>query len=248
MTDCSHVETLLDIYVDDETSAETNALVQAHVARCPSCARRLQLLRGHRGEVRAALRERRAPAELHERIRASLPAADRLSVAAFVRNWLVPAAATALVAWIVIPERRAEPDVYAAMAVEEHRACALAGAVRPRPASAYAPDSRMPLLPDAKGEVRVIAAHACGQAMDFTHLIVEAPGGRKASILISRASEGGERRLQTQTRGEFEVSQTRTTRHVASVVMDRAQSEALRAWREPAMRRVQQFLRQLEGT
>jgi hypothetical protein len=248
MNDCTRVLTLLDVHLDDETSAETNVFVQQHLAHCGACARRFQLLREHRLEVRAALRELRAPSELHQRVRRTLPATSTPSIAALVRNWLVPAAATALVAWIVIPWRPREPEVYAQMAVGEHRVCALERSGRLREAMSYAPEASMPLLPDLGDRVRVIEAHACGYATDFTHVIVEEHGGRRASILISRAGEGSERTLRPETRGEFEVTQTRTTRHRAFVVMDRNRSQTLREWREPAVRRVHQFLKQMEGS
>jgi Putative zinc-finger len=248
MNDCSRVLTLLDVYLDDETSAETNVFVQQHLAHCGACARRFQLLRDHRLEVRAALRTLRAPAALHQRVQRTMPPSSTPSIAAFVRNWLVPAAATALVAWIVIPWRPAEPEAYTRMAVGEHRACALEQSGRLREVVDYGPEAWMPLLPDFDDRVRVIEGHACGYATDFTHVIVEERGGRRASILISRAAEGSERTLLPETRGEFEVTQTRTTRHRAFVVMDRDRSAALREWREPTLRRVHQFLKQMEGS
>jgi hypothetical protein len=72
-------------------------------------------------------------------------------------------------------------------------------------------------------------------------------GDTKASIFILRSGEGAERVDRPYRIGNFEVSQVRTTRHRAYVVIDRAHARTLRAWREPAVRRLQQFLKQLEG-
>ena len=247
MTDCVRVVAILDVYIDDETSAETNAFVQQHVAHCAACARRLQQLREHRDEVRRALRQLPAPAVVHQRVR-GIPAASHSSWAAFIREWLVPAAATALVASIVVPWQPPDPGIDTVMAVAEHRACALERSIRPRDASDYAPEAWMPLIPDNGGTMRVVEAHTCGYATDFTHVIIEERGGGKTSILISRAGEGAERTLGPQTQGGFEVTGVRTTWHRAFVVIDQERSRALRSWREPTVERVHRFLKQLEGT
>ena len=247
MNNCAETTALLEVYLDDETTPETNALVQRHVATCETCAARLHALREQRQQLRAALGHERAPAALHGRVRVMLGPA-RPSMAAFIRSWIVPAAATVLVAWIVIPWRPAEPEIYAMHAVAEHRACALDRAMRPRDVSYYTPEAWMPLIPDLGGRVHVVEAHACGQQTDFTHVIVEDESAHKASILIMRSGEGAARTLRPERRGDFEVTQIRTTWHRAFVVIDRTGARALREWREPALQRVQQFLRQTEGT
>ena len=247
MTDCVRVVAILDVYIDDETSAETNAFVQQHVAHCAACARRLQLLREHRDEVRRALTQLHAPAVVHQRVR-GIPVASQSSWAAFIREWLVPAAATVLVASIVVPWQPADPETDTVMAVAEHRACALEQAGRTRDASDYGPEAWVPLISDNGGRMRVVEAHTCGSATDFTHVIIEERGGGKTSILISRTGEGAERTLRPQTQGGYEVSGVRTTRHQAFVVIDQERSRALRAWREPTVERVHRFLKQLEGT
>jgi len=106
----------------------------------------------------------------------------------------------------------------------------------------------MSLIPDVGGRIRVIEGHECGQAMDFTHVVVQETGGGKASIFVTRAGEGGERVVRPQRRGDFEVSQVRTTRHRAFVVIDHQHARQLREWRELTMRRMHRFLRQLEGS
>jgi hypothetical protein len=246
MNDCSRIVALLDPYLDDETTVETNALVHQHLEHCEGCARQFQSAQHLRASLREALGHDRAAASLHQRVRVVLSPEPRL--ASFIREWIVPATATALVAWIVLPWGPAsEPGIYRAMAVAEHRACALDRAVQPRASSYYEPDALMPLLPDGGGKVRIIEAHLCGQQSDYMHVILE-EGGTKASIFMARAGEGPERIFRPQRSGDYEVSQVRTTRHRAYVVIDRRHARALREWREPTVRRVQQFLKQLEGT
>jgi mycothiol system anti-sigma-R factor len=247
VNDCARILSLLDVYLDDEATAETNVMVQQHVEQCEACARQLQAAHHLRASMRDALRHDRAPASLHQRVGALLTP-PRPSLASFIREWIVPATATAIVAWIVLPWRPVEPDIYPLMAVGEHVACALDRAVPPRDVSYYAADTSMPLIPGAGGKVRILEAHACGQQMDYLlHMILE-EGGTKASIFITRAGEGAERIFRPRRSGDFEVSQVRTTRHRAFVVIDRTHARALREWRAPTVQRLQHFLKQVEGT
>ena len=164
-----------------------------------------------------------------------------------IRDWIVPGIATAMVAWIVIPARPAVSDSYAINAVAEHRECALENTRRPGEESSYSPDDFAALIPDFGGRMHVVKAHRYAHSVRFTHVIVEEDGGRRASILISRTSEGGERVIGPQIRGDFEVSQVRTTRHHAVVVIDRDRARALRVWRKVTLERLQRSFRQLEG-
>jgi hypothetical protein len=166
-------------------------------------------------------------------------------VATVIREWIVPGVATAMVAWIVIPTRPAEPESYAINAVAEHRFCALENRTRPREEAPYPADDFARLIPDLGGRMRVVKAHRYGS---LTHVIVEEDGGRRASILMARASEGGERLIGPETRDGFEVSQVRTTRHRAAVVIDSDRAGALRDWRKATLERLQRSFRQLEGT
>jgi mycothiol system anti-sigma-R factor len=246
MNDCARIVPLLEVYLDDETTPETNVLLHRHLEQCPSCTARLHAARELRDTMRAALRQDHAPQSLRDRVRAAMAPEPRPALASFLRSWVVPAAATAIVAWIVLPWRPAEPGVYTAIALAEHRACALERAVPVRGVGVYQPAASMPLVPNAGGKVRVIDAHACGQSMDFLHVVLE-EGGTKASILISRAGEGGERSFPAERHRDFEVTGVRTTRHRAWLVVDRAHARGLRAWRGEAMLHVQRFMKQLEG-
>ena len=169
-------------------------------------------------------------------------------VATVIREWIVPGVATAMVAWIVIPTRPAVSDSYAINAVEEHRTCALDNKARPGEESLYSADDFAALIPDFGGRMHVVKAHRNVHSVRFTHVIVEEDGGRRASILIARTSEGGERIIGPETRGDFEVTQVRTTRHHAVVVIDRDRARALRDWRTVTLERLQRSFRQLEGT
>ena len=248
MNDCSRVHALLDVYLDDETTVETNALVHQHLEHCEPCARQFQSAQQLRASMREALGHNRASASLHQRVRTVLPPEPRPRLASFIREWIVPATATAIVAWIVLPSRPAEPDFYRAMAVGEHVSCALKQLVHPRDDSQYPAYTSMPLVSGEAGKVRILEAHACGQQLDYLlHMILE-EGGTKASIFITRAAEGSQRIFRAQRRGDFEVTEVRTTRHRAFVVIDRTHARALRKWREPTVQRLQRFLKQVEGT
>ena len=170
-------------------------------------------------------------------------------VATVIREWIVPGVATAMVAWIVIPTRPAVPDTYASNALVEHRECALNNAPPPRGEStSYSADDFAALIPDFGGRMHVVKAHGYAHSIEFTHVIVEEDGGPRASIVIARASEGGERVIGPERRDGFEVSQVRTTRHHAVVIIDRDRATALRDWRKVTLERLQRSFQQLEGT
>ena len=169
-------------------------------------------------------------------------------VASVIRDWIVPGVATAMVAWIVIPTRPAVPETYAINAVVEHRECALENAPRPGEETSYSADDFAALIPDLGGRIHVVKAHRYIHSVRFTHVIVEEDGGPRASIVISPVSEGGERFIGPETRDGFEVTQVRTTRHHAVVVIDRDRARALRDWRNATLERLQRSFRQLEGT
>jgi hypothetical protein len=247
VNDCARILALLEVYLDDETTVETNALIHQHLDHCESCARQFQSAQQLRASMREALGRDRAATSLHQRVRAVFPSEPRPRLASFIREWIVPATATVIVAWIVLPWRPGEPDIYRVMAVREHVACALKGVARPRDVSYYRPETLIPLFPDAGGKVRILEAHVCGDQSDYLLHVIFEEGGAKASVFIDRAGEGAERIFGPQRSGDFEISQVRTTRHRAFVVIDRAHARALREWREPAVRRLQQFLKQLEG-
>lgn len=244
MNDCHRVRALLDVYLDDEASAETNAVVQEHAGRCASCAAALQSARTLRTALREALATDRAPDRLHARVRAALvPASSRLTT--LVRTWLVPASAAAVV--LLIALRGDVPDAAAVdAAVAEHVACALDRRGTTVTAGS-APASIFPWVPDPERRVRILDAHACGRDGEYRHLVVERDGTR-ASILITEVA-GGQPSAQAPTvaSGPYDVRVVSSARHVAYLIVDRDRAGVLRAWREPAAQRVQRFLHHLEG-
>jgi hypothetical protein len=248
VTDCARILAIIDVYLDDETTPETNAMVQQHVQHCEACARQLQAAHHLRASMRDALRHDRASASLHQRVRAMLPPEPRPRLASFIRDWIVPATATVIVAMIMLPWRPAERDYFRVIAVGEHVACALERSARPRDASLYPAATLMPLVPTNGGKVRVVEAHACGQQVDYLlHMILE-EGDTKASIFVVRAGESAEGVFRPFRSGAFEVTQVRATRHRAFVVIDRTHARALREWRAPTVQRLQRFLKEVEGT
>ena len=54
MSECARFRPLLDVYLDDAATPETNALVHEHIAYCGSCALELQSSRSLRVSMREA--------------------------------------------------------------------------------------------------------------------------------------------------------------------------------------------------
>lgn len=246
MSPCAHIQPLLEVYRDGETSPETNALVQEHVSHCASCAEELQSLRALRTSMRDALASEWAPEGLHQRVRASLVDETRSSWAAVIRQWIIPATAAALVVFAFlrwnVPESAAVES-----AVAEHVACAIDGRAPVDAVAGYPPAASMPWVPDPEHQVRILDAHACGRDREYRHLVVER-GGTKASILIADRATGDPAPGSSQHRtGEYEVNVVSSPGHVAYLVIERARARTLRNWRTPAVERVQQFLKHLEG-
>ena len=164
---------------------------------------------------------------------------------ALIRDWVAPASVTALVAWIVIPTRPAEPVIYDNIAQAHHRACALDGDVMPMPGGRYPREDFAELIPSAGSTMQVVDAHECQGSMQFTHVILQSAAGDKASVLVTRSGEGGERTEQRRL-GDFDVTQIRTTRRRAFVVIDHDRARELQKWRNATIERMRQFLRQSE--
>jgi len=246
MTDCHRILALLDVYVDDETTPETNALVQEHVSRCAACAEQLHSLRRLRSSLRDELGAERAAGALHQRVRASLVDGTRSSWSAVLRQWIIPATAAALVVFAFlrgnVPESAAVES-----AVAEHVACAIAGRAPVDGAAGYQPATSMPWVPDPEHHVRILDAHACGRDREYKHLVVERDGAKASILIANRAGGDPDVGSSQHNAGAFEVSVVGSPGHVAYLVIERARSRALRAWREPALQRVQRFLQQLEG-
>jgi anti-sigma factor RsiW len=77
--DCAQLHTLLDGYLDTELDLMTSLEVEKHLAECPACTLRLQNRRVIKEAQQADALYVRAPANLEDRIRASLKPADKPS-------------------------------------------------------------------------------------------------------------------------------------------------------------------------
>ena len=255
MNDCSRIAPLLEVYADDESSAETNALVLDHLQHCDRCARELHAIVSLRAGLRESLGAGRAPAALRGRIGAAID--DSQPVAVWRRpllgrltRWVVPASATLVVlaTWIA---RERPVDARVRTAVAEHVMCALEGR-GPRLADAVAAERRlgtaMPWIRDDADGLRLVEAHTCGDAHPFSHLVLDVEGST-ASILIAPRDPAGVEAAAAPpiVRDGFDVTVLTTARHVVYVIADRRHGDRLRALAGPALQRVERFLQQMEG-
>ena len=118
---CDRIETLLDAFIDGETSAEETAALEAHLDQCPACSRELE----SRRELRRLFSGRppvRAPEGLQDRIVAAVAEGEggdrteRRAGSAGSRRWrrarwpLALAAAAALAFAVVSPFLRQPED------------------------------------------------------------------------------------------------------------------------------------------
>src|SRR5919108_1229684 len=172
MTDCATTSALLDVYLDDEASPETNALVQAHVRECARCEQTLHDMRELKMQLRDVFTQERAPAALAARMHLALDERTPHRFVQTLRGWLVPASAAAIVvaAWLLWPalsERKfgervegpASAPRLADAAVSEHIACALdrrVAHVDPAAAAARGLTVAMPWIRDAAHDIRVV--------------------------------------------------------------------------------------------
>ncbi len=249
MNDCISTSALLHVYVDDEASAETNALVSDHLRTCAACWREFEAIVALRDRVRGTLRQGKAPDALRDRIASSLREHKRRGLMRALAGWLVPASAVlaAIMAWVAW----GTPGSAVEAAVHEHVACALnngASRVPPEVAAARGDAAAMPWIRDAAHELQAIEAHTCGDGPTFSHVVLRSEGGT-VSVLIARrehAPARGPQDARFETVGEFDVAVTTSSRYTVYLVGPRAPDEAVRAWRQPVLERIEQFLRQLE--
>ncbi|MEO8681669.1 MAG: zf-HC2 domain-containing protein [Vicinamibacterales bacterium] len=249
MTECRQIAALLQLYADDQASAETNASVLGHLESCGLCRRDLQRILAAKRLLRETLGSERAPAGLRARLVAQLEPPGRHSIGVLVLRWLVPAAAAGLVAMVLVPW----PTVASAQvksAVAQHVLCALNGrAVRMLDTVAAQPGyaRSMPWVSSSSSGVHIVDAHTCGPE-HFAHLILEDRDSR-ASILVAQRTPGSKftRPPDVVRDGRFDVDVLTTATHVAYLVVDRRGAAGQAAWRKSALDRVAQFLYQLEG-
>ena len=256
MNDCTRIAPLLEVYADDEASAETNAIVLDHVQRCERCARELRGIVALGAGLRGAIGAGRAPAALHGRIVAAIEGAPPAAAAAWsqpgrwgrLARWLMPASA-ALVAVAIWMARERPVEAHVQAAVDNHVACALQQR-GPRLSDAVAAErglvTSMPWISDAARGIRIADAHTCGGERPFAHVVFEVDGST-ASILIAPRQEGenGSVRVPIVVRGKFDIWMVAGARHMAYVIAERRDGEEMPA---SVLTRVKQFLDELEAT
>ena len=193
--DCQHVHEVMDSYLSEELSVETNHRVLRHLAECPDCSGELK----RRQRLRALLSETLDVAVDADRVRARIThAMDREQ-----RSWkrvarLGGVAATLIVAVAVAywAGRRVDAAAYDDSA-EDHIACALA---YPESA-AYDPEraaqnlvSPFEHIVDAVGRshgiYQVIDAHMCPyKGRNYAHVVIR--GDRQTLSLFAERAERG---------------------------------------------------------
>lgn len=72
MSNCAHVQRQLSAYVDGELDPATHVQVEEHTCTCDECLEHLLFERSFRDQVRSAISDVSAPAELSQRVRVSL--------------------------------------------------------------------------------------------------------------------------------------------------------------------------------
>jgi anti-sigma factor RsiW len=69
---CTEIEELIDLYLDDALSEETRSRVERHILRCPDCAFRVRTLEQSIGLLREAYPSLDASPSFRERMAARL--------------------------------------------------------------------------------------------------------------------------------------------------------------------------------
>jgi anti-sigma factor RsiW len=209
MYDCRKTREFLELYLDSELEAVPTQHVAAHLGRCASCRRELEILRSQnelltrsvksveydtrslRASIEAATTGRRR-FRLPGRVLPRLPAWSIVSASV-----VIVAVAALLFLPGLIGVTVADP-LYRA-AADNHRACVADPAapdwVRSRPAidglaASYLGGKRQ--APATIGGYRLTHARVCRlHGEDFLHLVYETREGREASLFIGRWRHDG---------------------------------------------------------
>jgi anti-sigma factor RsiW len=193
--DCQHVREVMDSYLSEELSVETNHVVLRHVAECRACAAELK----GRRRLRALLSEGLDVAVDADRVRARITRAVDREQRSWQRVARLGAVAAMLVAAIVVSFWVGRPVDAAAYddSAEDHIACAL---TYPE-GTAYDPDrAAQNLVPPfehivdsvglSHGIYHVIDAHMCPyKGRNYTHVVIRGDG-QTLSLFAERAERG----------------------------------------------------------
>jgi hypothetical protein len=193
--DCQHVREVMDSYLSEELSVETNHGVQRHVAQCRDCAAELK----RRRRLRAMLSETLDVAVDADRVRARITHAMDRDLRSWVRVARLAAVAATLVAAIAAAYwagRRVDAAAYSDSA-EDHIACALTypdDAAYDQLRAAQNLESPYEHIVDAvglsHGPYHVIDAHMCPyKGRNYAHVVIRGDG-QTLSLFAERAERG----------------------------------------------------------
>jgi hypothetical protein len=193
--DCRHAREVMDSFLAEELSVETNHGVLSHVAQCRDCAAELK----RRQRLRALLSETLNVAVDADRARARITQARDRELRSWVRVARLGAVAAALVAAVGIAywaDWRVDAAAYDDSA-EDHIACALTypdDAAYDRLRVAQSLKSPFEQIADAvglsHGVYHVIDAHMCPyKGRNYAHVVIRGDG-QTLSLFAERAERG----------------------------------------------------------
>ena len=237
-TECRHIRELMDSYLSEELSVETNHVVLRHVAECPTCGEEFR----RRQRLRTLLAQALEVDVDVERARGRIVAA----VSREQRSWShigrwsgIAAAVVAAVAVTYWLSRPIDASAYDD-SVADHVQCALAYPASVTYNSARAARNlRPPFEKMAEaiglrhGGYQVIDAHMCPfNGRDYAHVVLR-DGDRTVSLFIEPAGRGALPPAQVMTQlpgdtlavhstttNDHHVAATSTSRHKVYVVSD----------------------------
>ncbi|MBI4903420.1 MAG: hypothetical protein HY820_07290 [Acidobacteria bacterium] len=207
---CQRVRPLLDSYVSNELLIETNHDILRHVGDCPQCRTALQEIEGTRIAVRRAVRSIHPPADLRERICASLTPREaawtgslrpRLAAPHVMSRWMAVAAAlTAVVLSVgILRNLTLHRNSTGLLHVGwmDHKECVQAGHLPARPPTREQAVTRLASHSGLLGVVEaempgyvLRQAHECTVAgRKYIHLAM-AKGGHIVSVSLVRKNPG----------------------------------------------------------
>jgi anti-sigma factor RsiW len=193
--DCQHVREVMDSYLSEELSVETNHSFLRHVAQCPDCGAELR----RRQRLRALLSETLTVAVDAERVRTRITHAMDREARSWVRVARLGAIAATLLAAVAVAYwagGRVDAAAYDHSA-EDHVACALTypeGTKYDKVRAAQHLESPFEQIVDAvglsRGSYHVIDAHMCPyKGRNYAHVVLRGDG-QTLSLFAERAQRG----------------------------------------------------------